>query len=52
VHTLIEGARQAQECEPVRFVIEPADAGAERALVAEFEKAVADGVAAEVDSRP
>jgi uncharacterized protein YfcZ (UPF0381/DUF406 family) len=51
MHTAIERARQAQEREPVRLVIEPADAEAERALLAEFEQAVADGTLVEVGRR-
>jgi hypothetical protein len=42
-------ARQAQEREPVRFVIEPVDAEAEAALLAEVEQLVAVGVLVEVE---
>jgi hypothetical protein len=45
LHEAIE--RRAQEREPVRFVIEPEDAEAEAALVAEVEQLVAEGVLVE-----
>lgn len=44
---VIEEARRAQEREPVRFVIEPEDAEAEAALIAEAEQFVAEGVLVE-----
>jgi hypothetical protein len=49
LHSMIERARQAQEREPVRFVIEPVDGEAEAALLAEVDELLAEGVLVEVE---
>jgi hypothetical protein len=49
LHSMIERARQAQAREPVRFVIEPEDAEAEEALLAEVEELLDEGKLDEVE---
>jgi hypothetical protein len=51
LHSMIERARQAQEREPVRFVIEPVDADAEAALLGEAHQLVIEGVLVEIKPR-